>query len=384
MKISSLQATPVSVPTLRPCAWSQGTGYGSTRTILEVTTGDGLVGLGECEGPEAATVLNGWLGKKLHGLSIHDIGQARALCRMGFRDYGSLANNTLIQCYAAVEMALWDLIGKKAGAPVFALLGGAVRERAEFGAYAYSFELDTAGMSEQDVPDAMARVAAEAIVRTGAGTFEFKVGRFSEETDIETIRAVRAALGDRIVLGVDANMAYDLDRTRRVLRAVEAARLDWFEEPVASLVEMQRLSQEFPVRLSSHCTDLEKLPLYPGIEGSVGDLHFQGGLLGVAREAAALRSQGRRFWQRSSLELGVSWAAMVHLGISCPDLGRDSQSLIDWVEDDLVQGAPWLLKDGGRIPPERPGLGVELDRAALDRYAEAFRARVEFTYFDGP
>jgi glucarate dehydratase len=280
-------------------------------------------------------------------------------------------------------MALWDLAGKRAEVPVCALLGGAVRPRAEFGAYSYSFDLGRAGLREADVPAAMARVAADAVTRTGADTFEFKVGRFSEETDIETIRAVRAAIGDRVVLGVDANMACDLDRTRRVLGAVESARLDWFEEPVASLVEMQRLAGEFDVRLSSHCTDLEKLPLYPGIEGIVGDIHFQGGLAGTARDAAALRAQGRRFWQRSSLELGISWAAMVHFGISCLDLGRASQSLIDLVEDDLVLGEPWLVKEGGCIPPERPGLGVELDRSALERYSELYRTQGEFTYFDG-
>ena len=68
------------------------------------------------------------------------------------------------------------------------------------------FHLETVKISEKNVPAAMARFAAEAIARTGTTTFEFKVGRFSAETPIETIRAVRQALGESLTPGVDANM----------------------------------------------------------------------------------------------------------------------------------------------------------------------------------
>jgi glucarate dehydratase len=73
---------------------------------------------------------------------------------------------------------------------------------------------------------------------------------------------------------------------------------------------------------------------------------------------------------------------MVHLGIACPDIDRPSQSLIDWVEDDLVTGPSWYVEDGGVTPPAAPGLGVELDREALGRYAEHYRKHGEYTYFD--
>jgi glucarate dehydratase len=79
--------------------------------------------------------------------------------------------------------------------------------------------------------------------------------------------------------------------------------------------------------------------------------------------------RGHRFWLRSSWELGISWAAMCHLAIASPAIVRPSQTLINWVADDLVSGEPWLLRDGGVRPPERPGLGVELDREALARFA---------------
>jgi glucarate dehydratase len=353
-----------------------------TRTILELGTDEGLTGLGECGISAAAPLFNGKLGEKLVGLAIEDLAGAARACHMDFRDHGAISDSTYLKAYAAIEMAMLDLQGKMTGLPVFQLLGGPVRPRAEFGAYAYMFHLATAGMAEKQVPDAMAAYATEAIKRTGAKVFEFKVGRFSTQTDIKTIRKVRDAVGGDIVLGVDANQALDLDGARRLMRGIEGVRLDWFEEPVPLLADMTRLHEEFGIAISSHCLDPEKIIFYPAIAGIVGDLQIQGGMRGLMRSAATFRGLGRRFWQRACLELGIAWAAMVHVGIACPDLMRASQSLIDYVEDDLILGPMWLLQQGGVIPPDKPGLGVELDREALARYAELFRKKGDLTYFD--
>jgi len=382
MKIASLRTTIVSVPTVRPCAWSRGTGVGFTRTILELETDRGLVGLGECEGASAAELIRSRLARKLNGVAVDDLDAARQICHIGFADYGSLSDKVTAKAFAAIEMAMLDAAGKAHGLPVYRLLGGATRPQARFGAYGYTFHLPTAGLREQDVPAAMARFAADAIARTGAAIFEFKVGRFSPETDIETIREVRRAVGPSVALGVDANQAYEMDRARRVMRAVADCHLDWFEEPVESFDDLASLRARFDVPLSSHCCDLEKLRYYPAIDGVVGDLHLHGGMTGLPRLAAGTRALGRRFWQRACLELGISWAAMVHVGVACPDLTRESQALIDWVEDDLTLGPTWLLRDGGVIPPEKPGLGVELDRDALAKYAERYCQVGEQTYFE--
>jgi len=383
MKITSVRATPVSVPTTMACAWSLGVGFGVTRTVLELGTDEGPVGLGECGTSSVAALLGGKLGLQLIGLPVSDLAAAARICGYDSRHHGSISDPSLPKAYAAIEMAMLDLQGKAAGLPVFRLLGGAVRPKAEFGAYRYACHRETSGLAEKDVPAASAAAAAQAVAATGAGIYEFKIGRYSVDTDIESIRAVRAALGPDRVLGVDANQALTIDETRRLLRGLVGVRLDWFEEPVASLKEMTRLHGEFPhVALSGHCTDPEKMEFYPAIEGVVGDLHIQGGLRGLARSAAIFHALGHQFWQRSCLELGISWAAMVHVGMACPEISRGSQSLIDHMEDDLILGPPWLLSQGGVAAPEKPGLGVELDRAALDRYAETFRRQGEMTFFD--
>ena len=238
MKIISITATPVSVPTKVPCAWSLGTAFGFTRTILELTTDDGLIGLGECGTAAAAQLFAGKLGTKLLGLPVDDIAAASRLCRVDSRDHGSISEPILLKAYAAIEMAFLDLQGKASGLAVYKLLGGAVRPRAQFGAYAYTCHLETSGRAVRDVPAAMAAIAKDAVARTGATVFEFKIGRHPLATDIETVLAVREALGNGPILGVDANQALTIEATRRLLDAVSGARLDWFEEPVASFEEM--------------------------------------------------------------------------------------------------------------------------------------------------
>ena len=100
----------------------------------------------------------------------------------------------------------------------------------------------------------------------------------------------------------------------------------------------------------------------------VSDIHLHGGVEGVIDVMTHAAALSRRFWLRARWELGVSWAAMCHLGIARPELDRPAQALINWVEDDLIAGDPWLVRHGGVRPPELPGLGVELDRPALARY----------------
>ena len=82
-KIVSIRATPVSVRTRRPCAWSLGVGFGFTRTILELVTSAGAVGLGECEGSAAARLLNERLGQKLLAVQLdaEALGRAAELYR---------------------------------------------------------------------------------------------------------------------------------------------------------------------------------------------------------------------------------------------------------------------------------------------------------------
>jgi glucarate dehydratase len=184
---------------------------------------------------------------------------------------------------------------------------------------------------------------------------------------------VREALGPAIGIALDANMGMSLASARAFLDAAAPCRIENFEEPTPRLADYVRLQEEYRISTSTHCTDLDLLAYAAQgrspIDAVVSDLHYHGGIGPIRDLAVAMTARGHRFWLRSSWELGISWAAMCHVALATPVISRPSQSLIDLVADDLIEGKPWLLCEGGVRPPDTPGLGIVLDNAAVDRYA---------------
>jgi glucarate dehydratase len=288
-------------------------------------------------------------------------------------DFGTPLLKARLAAWGGLDIALWDLIGKAAGVPVYQLLGGVIRERAPFVSYSYSPpEADRA-------PDVMAATAREAIDLTGTSIFEFKVGVHPLKVDIETIVAVHAALAGRAQIAVDANMALSYEAARCLLREI-APLLENFEEPVESLRQMEELAAEFGVHTSAHCTDLDTMISYPHVD-AVPTLDACGGITGVRRLAQVLGATGRRVWVRSHAESGIGWAAIVHLGMSTPELARPAQSLMDLSAEDLILGDRWEVRHGGVRAPAAAGLGVSLDRAALAACHELYRKQGEVQAF---
>ena len=371
MTITAVRAHPVRVPVTRPAAFVRTTLTHVANTLVEVETAGGLTGVGETRGHFPARLIAETFGPRIVGLSAAARRELRDAClpRQPF-DYGYPERMMELNAFAGIELALWDLAGKVAGEPLFRLLGGPVRPRAPFVAYAYSIHPDE-GRSEAEMAAAMAEIAARRVAESGATMFEFKVGLHPAPCEIAIVEAVRDAVGGEVALAVDANMGFEVEAARRFLDGVAGARLANIEEPVTSLAGCERLRREFGVPVSTHCYDLDAVGAYPLIDSVVSDIHLHGGIAGVIEVMAAAAALSRRFWLRARWELGVSWAAMCHLGIARPELDRPAQALIDWVEDDLVAGDPWPMRDGGVRPPERPGLGVEIDRDALHRYSVA-------------
>jgi len=381
MKIADIQTTVVTVPTIFPYGFSQGWSDGFTRTIVELETDDGLIGLGEAPYAKAAATITGKFLPRIRGLRVEEIETARQRCVKDHNDFGGLKDSSEETAFAAIEMALWDIAGKRAGLPAYRMLGGAAREAAPFVAYGSTIVLERGNHTEKDIPDLMADYAKDAVARSGAWLYEFKIARYSVDCDIESTRAIRAALGPEMEIAVDMNMAYSIDRCRRYLDATRECRLANLEEPVTRLADLERLRQDYGIPVSSHCTDYEMIVHYPLIDGVVGDLHVHGGIAKTCREAAIAAAHNKRFWLRSSLELGISWAAMCHFGVVCREADRPAQALFDWIEDDCVLGEPWHVKDGGVRPPEAPGLGVELDRDAVAKYHEYYQEHGEMGWY---
>ena len=367
MDITQVRATPVRIPIMRPATFSKRQRTAVLATIVEVQTDNGLVGLGETRGHWAAPIINERFGPLLIGMPANDQNAAFDKCISSPFDYGFPERGCEVHAFAGIEIALWDLAGKAAGQPLYEMLGGPVRERAPFTAYAYTVD-PAEGKGESAVPETMAALARQGVEESGANLFEFKIGVYSVECEIAAVLAIREAIGPHVGIAVDANMGWSMDNARRFLEGVADARLENFEEPVVSLANMQRLRSAFEVPFSTHCFDLDALAAYPAIDSVVSDVQPLGGIGPTLEFIRQLTVMNRRFWLRAHWEAGIYWAVMCHMGIALPQLDRPAQALMNWVSDDLILGPAWKVEDGGVCPPGGPGLGVELDREAMARY----------------
>lgn len=204
--------------------------YYSRRTahLVEVSTDAGLTGWGECFGPGNVALANRVIVERvIRPMVLGESPFEREL--LWHRVYNLLRDHGQkgmpIQALSGVDIALWDIVGKALGQPLYNLIGGRCRERIPV--YGY-------GMMLQKTPDLAARFADEAarIQAMGFQAMKMKVGLGPRE-DIRLVEAVRGAISPDTRLMVDANHCYTASDALQVGRALENLDIYWFEEPVA-------------------------------------------------------------------------------------------------------------------------------------------------------
>lgn len=368
MRISSIRTHTVSVPVTKTAYFSKRVIETVDNTIVEIETDAGHIGIGETRTHGAAQIIRARFAPALVDMDATNLSAIRDAClpKEPF-DYGYPEHLSERNAYSAVDIALWDIAGKIAEKPVYDLLGGAVRDQALFSGYAYSDD-PHAGYSDQELAARMAQTAKQQIDETGAHLFEYKIGLHSVDCEIGIAKAVRTALGPDVDIAVDANMGFTVAQAIAFLKGARDAGIANFEEPVSSLAGMETVREATCVPISTHCYDRDTLMRYPLIDAIVVDPQLVGGITGFLDQVSLAQSLGKKIWLRARWELGPAWAVFCHLGLACAALNRPNQALINWIEDDLITGEMWRIKDGGVRPPINPGLGIELDRPALERY----------------
>lgn len=363
MKVRSIKATPVNIPFVAPYRFSYGSIASLTKTVIELTTEDGVIGLGECaDGDRTADVEA--MGARLVGQDIRLTRAAGAALLPGMTY--SPWDNVLAKrrVFAGIEMAMWDARGKTEGVPLWQLLGGKQRDEIALTEY-FAFRAPGPDHPGEATPLEIARFCAEMIDTHDARIFEGKLATVDLTTEVEMIREVRAAIGDR-ELRLDANGGWSLPTARQALRALERFDVAWYEEPVESYQEMAALQSATSASMSSHRIDLREAVRLGAPDATVTNINELGGITRAMAfiEACALFDVGFRF---HSGETGVASAAYLHLSAALEHVRGASQTLFRWYADDIIEGGPFVPR-GGAVPvPEGPGLGVVLDRAALAR-----------------
>jgi glucarate dehydratase len=364
VKITGVKATPINMPLEVPYTWSFGAFPGFTKTIVEVETDQGVVGLGEAPFNGAAAILDGGMTERLVGRDPIDITGCELACLPHWRGMQSINEFADIATFGAVEMALWDIRGKVWDRPVYDLLGGACRNDIPFTEY-FAFRPAVDGKGGETTIEALVDYCLDKAAIHGSSFFEGKVSEPDPRASIAIVRALRDALGDDAMIRIDSNHAYSVTTAKVIAAAFEELGVRNWEDPVPTFEEMVRLRPHTSVPFSSHNTDIPKAVALGVPDAIVGNIAGHGGFLRAGRFVAALEAMAIDYWCYSG-DSGIGTAAYLHFCAATQWVREPNQSLLRWQPVDVIEGGTMLPVDNIIRVPDGPGLGVTLDRAGLD------------------
>lgn len=377
MKIRAIRTHVLEAALSQPFAYARAWYAARTAMLVEIETDSGLVGWGECYGP--ARITQAVVQTIAPALIGQDPLRTEAIWQDTYarlRDHGQ--KGAVIQGMSGIDIALWDIKGRHFGVPVHVLLGGALRD--EVAAYA-------TGLYRRREGDPLAYLAEEAAGYAAEGfhAVKLKVG-FGIAADAAAARAVREAIGPEVALMIDANHAYDAVAAIRLGRQVAPLDIAWFEEPVPPEdidgYRAVRSALDIPVA-GGECefTRFGFRPLLTAhaLDIAQPDLCAAGGF----SECKKIADMAACFGVRCNPHVwgtGIGLAASLHLLAvvpphTPPSLAPSEPVLeFDRTEHPLRQAVltqPIEHAGGVVRVPQGPGLGIEVDRAALARFAAA-------------
>lgn len=401
MKIAEMHITPIALgdPPLLNAAGLHAP-Y-CLRTVVEVKTDNGLTGLAEVPGSAA-------INQRLESARELAVGRDplnwHAL-RAALRDrFGTEASATrgdkpwdqraLVQVESALDVACLDIAGRAFGVPVAVLLGGIVRERVPYSAYLFykyegaggerGFGTDphatgwAAGRQRAALdPEGIVAQARAMVAEFGFESIKLKGGVFEPAPEVAAIRALRAAFGPDVPLRLDPNALWTVETSIHWAGELGGV-LEYLEDPCRTQEGMARVRRAAKIPLATNMctTSFADLPgsVRTGSEDIIlTDHHFWGGLRASMELAAHCRTFGQGVSMHSNNHAGISLAAMTHLGAAMPNLSYALDTHYPWQSEEIIVGGRIRFEGGCVTLPKGPGLGVELDRAALARAHDAYR-----------
>jgi D-galactarolactone cycloisomerase len=334
-------------------------------TLIQVQTDEGITGLGSCSGNgELLEVIIAKIVKPmLIGMDPTEIDEIwdKAYVRGGHKEFGTRGIGVV--ALSGVDVALWDILGKSRGLPIYQLLGGKCRDRVAV--YA------TALYPEE--PKEVAR-KAHAFAEQGFHGVKIKVG-FDLDEDIQIVRAVRQELGRDFIVMTDANQGYTLDVGLHAAQAFADCGVFWLEEPL--FVEditghtVLRERGKVPIAVGENLHTyyaFENFVVRGAVDVLQPDVARAGGISEI-RKIAALAADHHVAVSFHTWGDAVALAASLQLSVA---LKNCSVMELDYTYNPLraeLLREPLEVRNGFMVPPDKPGLGVELDLTALDKFA---------------
>jgi glucarate dehydratase len=386
-KITDVRATTVTVPLEAPLRHSNGAHWGRfVRTIVEVETDVGIVGLGEMGGGgESAELAFRSLKSYLLG---HDPFELENLRFMICNPTASLYNNRT-QMHAAIEFACIDIVGKFLGVPAYDLFGGKMRDKVPFASYLF-FRLPNKDTGEGEIrtADQLIEQALELKRTHGFTSHKLKSGVFAPDYELEVFRALAKAVGGDSVR-YDPNAAFTVEESIKFAKGIEDLNNDYFEDPTWGLNGMRKVREKasMPLATNTVVVNFEQLAaniLNPAVDVVLLDTTFWGGIRPCIKAAGVCETFQTGIAVHSSGELGIQLATMLHLGAVLPNLKFSADAHYHQLQDDIIVGGPMRYENGAINVPHGDGLGVEIDREKLNQYSELYKELGSYPYDRDP
>ena len=371
--VKDVRITVVNVPFTEPETWFFGRSWGLTSAVVEVETGDGVVGVGECPGVPtiaAATHAIGVMVPLLVGRDAGDVLPFLRRVRMNGWHHFPYQGNLAV---AALEMAMWDIVGKTAGLPLHRLFGGLERDRVPFYWYV--------PVPDRDVETVRAQ-AREGVER-GFRTMYLKIG-FDVGNDVRLCEAVRDEVGPDIAIRVDANEAWSPFVGLDALRAFEGVGLEFLEQPIDmhDIDGLAYLRGQTRTKIGANQSawlvhQVPEILAKRAADVVVTDPHQLGGLSVFLDVAGMCETAHVPLVKHSFGDLGITTAAQLHALGRLHEPALAHQTHLTILEHDLLK-TRLEFKDGGLDVPNQPGISVELDHDAINHYADLHKTIGEF------
>ena len=378
MKIADVKTHVLETRLEEPFAFAMGWVRKRSTMIVEITTDTGVTGWGEslCHGlqpPEiAATIVDVALKPVVLGQDPFDVDVLWERMYNLTRPYGQ--KGAVPNAISAVDIALWDCLGRSLGMPVHKLLGGAYRTHVQ--PYATGFYRVEGRSYPADAID-----EAQRHIGNGFTAMKLKTG-FGVEEDIEYILAVRQGIGAGPKLMIDANHAYNVASARRILKAIEPAGIHWFEEPISpeDIDGYRELKNLTSIYLAAGENEFTKFGFREWIARRAvdilqPDLCSAGGFT-ECRKIAALAQAWHMTLIPHVWASGIGLAASLQFLATVPPSPLALKPIEPMLEydqsshpfrQDLIGGAIRMENSMVQIPTG-PGLGVEVDRDVIETY----------------
>lgn len=358
MKIKDIRASAHELPVHYPLFESSRGRRGFA--VCEVETEDGLIGHGLAASfltTAIPTILARDVLPAVQGLDVRDLELIHGRLKTVLSNRG-LMTGVNLQALSALDIALWDLIGKQAGRSVAQLLGG-FRDHAPV-YWTYGFGIYDADQLVE---------LAKRLVAEGNRCLKVLVATSKDgwRGDVARVRRVREAVGDGIELAIDANEGFGLDEATALARALEDLGLAWFEDPLQNndprdLAQLRKHTR-IPLamgQMDGHSARFRQLLEHDAIDVFMPNSLFNGGVSETRRVAHLAQ-----IYNRPLIDAGGGAVYDLH-HIAAFGNGRyvECHFGVESVDEVLYSNAP-VAENGIMRVPDRPGFGLEFDRDVL-------------------